>query len=154
MPTPVSVAWELDVVFKSASPRRVWGWAIISRTRDGKVFVDKQGDVTEPEDIEEAAYDFVLKGVGLGGEMHEGVAQSRLIESMAFTPEKIKALGIPDGVLPVGHFVGYEVPEATYQRVVRGDRLMFSVEGGADVKIVEMPEDDDLAPLTLRCEVA
>lgn len=130
------ITWEVEIIRKVDAPQqRVFGWGLITRTSKGVVVVDKQGDVTEPEDMEEAAYDFA-KSAGLGGEMHEGDARARLIESVAFTPEKIAALGIPDGILPVAHWVGFEVPAATFKRVQAGERLMFSVEGTAEPEAV------------------
>lgn len=132
----VATLWEVQVIRKVETPQqRVFGWGLITRTSEGVVVVDKQGDMTEVEDMEEAAYDFA-KSAGLGGEMHEGAATARLIESMAFTPEKLDALGIPAGVLPVAHWVGFEVPAATFKRVQAGERLMFSVEGTAEPEAV------------------
>jgi hypothetical protein len=66
-----------------------------------------------------------------GGEMHAGEADSVLIESMVFTPDKLAKMGIPEGVVPYGWWVGYQVTPALFAKVKEGTRLMFSIEGTA-----------------------
>lgn len=55
----------------------------------------------EPEELENAAYEFVLL-YREGGEMHERDGAAVLIESVVFTEEKMQAMGIPVGTLPIG----------------------------------------------------
>ena len=70
----------------------------LSRTlkpiHDGEVIEDWQKDIVEPEDLENAAYEFVLL-YREGGEMHERGGAAVLIESVVFTEEKMRAMGIP-----------------------------------------------------------
>ena len=47
-----------------------FGWASVSMRVDGEVIEDWQNDIVEPEDLENAAYEFVLL-YREGGEMHE-----------------------------------------------------------------------------------
>lgn len=123
--------WSVDIKKIDPEQRRVFGFGIISQTSDGQPVVDLQGDYAPPDEMEEAAYDF-CKNVRTGGEMHEGPARATLIESMAFTPEKLAALGIPAGSVPTAHWVGFEVPPESFDRVKRGELKMFSIEGSAD----------------------
>jgi hypothetical protein len=49
-----------------------------------------------------------------------------------FTKEKQSALGIPDGVLPEGWWVGFHVPDAeVFAKIKTGEYEMFSVQGSA-----------------------
>lgn len=75
-----------------------------------------------------------------GGEMHEGAARSVLVESIVLTPEKLEALGIAKGTVPLGWWVGYRVPAELYKRVQLGSRIMFSIEGqGARIPVSQSP---------------
>ena len=64
----------------------------------------------EPEELESAAYQFV-ELYREGGEMHERGGCAVLVESMVFTKEKQQALGIPDGTLPIGWWIGFKVTD-------------------------------------------
>ena len=119
-----------EIVEKAAERRQVFGWASVSADRDGHPVVDLGGDVIPVSELEKAAYGFV-KDSRAGGEMHEGDASHRLIASVVFTPEIQKALRIPDGTLPVGWFVGFEVPQEAFDRVRAGMRLQMSIQGQA-----------------------
>lgn len=64
--------------------------------------------------------------------MHERGGCAVLIESMVFTPEKCAALGISEGTLPVGWFIGFKVTdEDVWKKVKSGEYPMFSIEGTA-----------------------
>ena len=54
----------------------------------------------DPEELENAAYDFV-RLYREGGEMHERGDCAILVESVVFTEEKMEAMGIPVGTIPV-----------------------------------------------------
>jgi hypothetical protein len=85
----------------------------------------------EPEELESAAYQFV-ELYREGGEMHERGGCAVLVESMVFTKEKQQALGIPDGTLPVGWWIGFKVTdEDVWSKVKNGTYPMFSIEGTA-----------------------
>jgi cation transport regulator len=114
---------------------RVFGWAYQCR-KGGAEVVDHSGEVIPPEELEPAVYDFMLES-GLGSDMHEEeqVGVGGAIESMFYTPEKWRALGVPDDLaatLPTGWWVGFQYdPEGeAFANVERGDRLMFSIGGG------------------------
>lgn len=124
------------VVKRAGEPHRVYGWASLATTKAGKPVVDLQGDVIDISDLETAAAEFV-KEYRQGGEMHRGAAPNRLMASVVFTPEVLAALEIPDGLLPQGWLVGFEVDEEQFSKVAAGERLMFSIEGTADVEEID-----------------
>jgi len=119
----------------------VFGWANIALQEDGTPPIDWQGDVIDPEVLESAAYNFVLQH-GVANQSHEwGTDCGWLVESVMFTKEKMLALGIPEGTVPEGWFVGFYIPDpVVYQKVKDGEFKMFSIEGYA--RRVPMAETD------------
>jgi Putative phage serine protease XkdF len=116
------------VVEKREAEHEIFGWVVLSQKRDGSDLIDLQGDHVTLPDLEATVYEAMATGLH-GGEMHQGDAEARIIESMVWTPEKAARLGIPEGVLPAGWWIGQRVGEETFQRVRIGDRLWFSIEG-------------------------
>lgn len=109
----------------------VFGWANIAIDTTGNFPIDWDGDFTDPSDLEKAAYSFVLK-YRQTGENHEGEAKGELVESVMFTKEKQEAMGIPEGVVPEGWWVGFHVPDAeVFAKIKSGEYQMFSVQGQA-----------------------
>lgn len=93
---------------------------------------DWQKDIVEPEELENAAYRFV-ELYREGGEMHERGGAAVLVESVVFTEEKMKAIGIPAGALPVGWWIGFQVlDKEVWGKVKSGAYSMFSIEGEAE----------------------
>lgn len=120
-----------------------FGWANISIRSDGEVIEDWQEDIIEPADLENAAYEFV-RLYREGGEMHERGGVATLVESVVFTEEKCKAMGIPEGTLPVGWWIGFKVLDKdVWEKVKDGTYSMFSIEGEAERKEVKDDESDD-----------
>lgn len=112
--------------------RLAFGWASVSARIDGEVIEDYQGDIIEPEELEEAAYEYV-RLYGEGGEMHERGGVAVLVESVVFTEEKVRVMGIPEGTVPVGWWIGFKVTdEDVWEKVKDGTYSMFSVEGTAE----------------------
>ena len=108
-----------------------FGWAYVSQDEGGNQTEDHSGDQLEPEELESAAYQFV-ELYREGGEMHERGGCAVLVESMVFTKEKQQALGIPDGTLPIGWWIGFKVTdEDVWSKVKDGTYPMFSIEGTA-----------------------
>ena len=109
----------------------VFGWASISYTADGEHLEDLQHDLIDPEDMEESAYEYVLNFRDTG-ELHnpDMRKKGRLVESVVFTTEKMKAMGIPEGILPIGWWVGFKIDDdEAWEKVKNGTYRMFSVEG-------------------------
>ena len=126
--------------------RLVFGWASISITADGEQLEDLQHDLIDPEDLEEAAYEFVLHFRDTG-ELHNPRLRKKgkLVESCVFTAEKQKAMGLPEGILPVGWWIGFKIEDdEAWEKVKNGTYKMFSIEGKAQRIPVEKaaPEPD------------
>lgn len=108
-----------------------FGWASVSVQTDGEQVVDWQKDLIDPEDLEAAAYRYV-ELYRDGGEMHERGGVAVLIESMVFTPEKLKAMGLEDGSIPIAWWIGFHVTDQdVWEKVKDGTYSMFSIEGKA-----------------------
>lgn len=123
---------------KSEDEKRLaFGWANISVDEMGEQLIDWQQDMIDPEELENAAYEFV-KLYREGGEMHERGDCAILIESVVFTEEKMQAMGIPDGTLPIGWWIGFYVTDDdVWEKVKSGEYPMFSIEGEAERVEVE-----------------
>ena len=101
---------------------------------------DWQEDIVEPEELENAAYRFV-ELYREGGEMHERGGAAVLVESVVFTAEKMVAIGIPVGTLPIGWWIGFKVTDDdVWEKVKDGTYKMFSIEGEAER--VEVKSDE------------
>lgn len=108
-----------------------FGWANVAVTAGGKQIEDYHEDMIDTEELEQAAYGFV-ELYREGGEMHERGGCAVLIESMIFTKEKIQALGIAEGTLPEGWWIGFKVTDPdVWDKVKDGTYPMFSIEGEA-----------------------
>lgn len=109
-----------------------FGWASVSMRVDGELIEDWQKDIVEPQELEHAAYEYV-RLYREGGEMHERGGAAILIESVVFTEEKMKAMGIPEGSIPVGWWIGFQVLDGqVWEKVKDGTYQMFSIEGEAE----------------------
>ena len=111
----------------------VFGWASVAERANGEQVVDWQDDIVEISELEKAAYDFV-QFYREGSEMHKrgGTNVAEAIESMVFTPEKRAMLGIPEGVVPNGWWLGFKVNDRdVWEKVKNGTYKMFSIEGQA-----------------------
>jgi len=104
-----------------------------------KAKVDLQGDVIYLNDLETAAYDFVLKS-RLGDADHERIA-GVMVESFMATEEKYLAMGIPADVVKTlnkGWWIGFKVDDAAWEGVKNGTYKMFSVFGAAKTEEIEV----------------
>lgn len=119
-------------IVKSDDEKRLaFGWANVSIKVDGEQLPDLQGDMIDPEVLENAAYKFV-ELYRSGGEMHERGGVAQLIESCVFTREKMWAIGIPEGLIPEGWWIGFKVlDDEVWEKVKNGEYSMFSIEGEA-----------------------
>lgn len=127
-------------IYKTESDKRlVFGWASISITVDGEQLEDRQKDMIDPEDLEEAAYEYVLNFRDTGEEHIPTMRKKgKLVESCVFTAEKQKAMGIPEGIVPVGWWIGFKIEDDdAWERVKNGTYKMFSIEGKANREQVE-----------------
>lgn len=108
--------------------RMIWGWASVIE-EDGTVVTDKQGDKIELAELSNAAREF-MKFYRVGGDMHDVMGTGDIVESIVFTPDLQKALGID--LKKVGWFIGYHVTsDDVWKRVKSGDLKAFSFGGRA-----------------------
>lgn len=114
--------------------RLVFGWASVSITVDGEQLEDRQQDLIDPEDLEEAAYEYVLNFRDTGERHNPNLRKKgKLVESCVFTAEKQKAMGLPEGILPVGWWIGFKIEDdEAWEKVKNGTYKMFSIEGKAN----------------------
>jgi len=129
-------------ILKSKDKRLVFGWASVSITADGELLQDLQSDSIAPDDLETAAYEYVLQFRD-GGEEHQPELRqkAKLVESCVFTEEKQNALGIPPGTLPVGWWIGFYVEDDdAWEKIKNGTYQMFSIEGTATRIPIELEE--------------
>lgn len=126
--------------------RLVFGWANVAIRKDGEQIVDYQGDMFDPEDLEEAAYDYVLHFRDAGEEHISHLRKkAKLVESVVFTKEKMAAMGIPEGIVPEGWWIGFKVHDDTaWDKIKKGQYRMFSIEGnGVRVPVIEKSKKED-----------
>lgn len=116
--------------------RLVFGFANVSARADGTAIVDLQNDEIPPAVLEKAAYQFVLD-FRESGEMHKGGAVGELVESMMFTPEKLKALGLAENAIAPRWWVGFKLSDESFAKVATGQYRMFSIQGKYTADMVD-----------------
>lgn len=121
--------------------RLIFGWASVAITKTGEQIVDYQNDIIDPEDLEEAVYNYVLDFRDSGEEHIASLRKKgRMVESCMFTKEKMQAMGIPEGIVPEGWWIGFYIDDdEAWEKVKNGTYRMFSVEGKG---VREEVEDD------------
>lgn len=129
-----------EIVKVDEDKRLVFGWASIIKDESGKILLDRQDDFIDSEDeLEGAAYDYVLNSRD-GGEMHVRRGVSKMVESVVFTEEKQRALGIPVGSMPTGWWIGFKVTDnSVWNQVKKGEYAGFSVHGSGRRESTELP---------------
>lgn len=135
----VTIGGTMEIAKADEPARNVFGWASVIE-KDGATVTDHQGDRIELAELEKAAYEYVLDWRE-SGDMHDkGPVRGRVIESMVFTPEKLDALGIEKGTMPVtGWWLGVHFDDAElFEKVRSGERPAFSIEGQA----IRVPVED------------
>lgn len=140
-------------IYKTDDDKRlVFGWASVSITVDGEQLEDRQKDIIDPEDLEEAAYEYVLNFRDTGEEHISTMRKKgKLVESCVFTAEKQKAIGIPEGTLPIGWWIGFKIEDdAAWERVKNGTYRMFSIEGKANRIPVEKSQPKGCGVLVVQ----
>ena len=126
------VTWEGEFAKVDADKQQVFGWASVIEV-NGEPVVDLQGDRISADEMEKAAYTYVVKS-RKGGDMHlrdnwEPIQKSDMIESFIVTDEKREAMGLPDSV-PTGWWVGFQVQDPTlWTDIKEGRRTGFSIHG-------------------------
>lgn len=122
---------EVDIFKADVEQNMVFGWANVAVNKNGSITLDWQDDVIPANVLEKAAYNYVLK-YRTTGEMHEGEEVGYLVESVMFTKEKQLAMGIPEGTVSEGWWVGFYIPDKdVVAKIKDGTYQMFSIQGTA-----------------------
>lgn len=127
-----SMTWNADISEIDDEKRQVFGFATVTHV-DGEEVIDRQGDYIPLEEIEKAAYNYVLTS-RVGGDMHsrDGAGPKHtadLIESVVFSPEKAEAMGIDD-CPKYGWWIGMRVNDDDQWNMVKnGERTGISIHG-------------------------
>lgn len=129
---------DIEVSKVDLDKQLVFGWASVVKL-NGAPVVDYQNDFMTEDDLEEAAYRYVMSS-RVGGHMHKRVGKaldiddapvhvSDMVESFVFTDEKCAALGLPDD-FPRGWWTGFKIndPEI-WSEVKKGKLPGFSIHG-------------------------
>jgi hypothetical protein len=122
---------KFDFIYKSTDQGLVSGWANVAVNANGSLPLDWDNDIISPYVLEQAAINFMLD-YRASGVMHEGGPVGTVVESIVFTKEKQRAIGIPEGFVPQGWFITALIndPEAR-EGIKSGKYRMFSIQGAA-----------------------
>jgi hypothetical protein len=137
---------KLQITKVDTENRMVFGFFNVNKIGD-ELVEDLQQDTIETEELEKAAYDFVLNA-RIAGESHLRKGVGNLVESMMFTYEKEQAIlktleqiGIKDAQFSLGvegWWGGFQITdEEVLAKIDKGDYPMFSVGGKAEQRIEE-----------------
>lgn len=128
-----NVVWEGTFSKFDDDKQLAFGWASVVEI-NGQPVVDRQGDYISADDLEDAAYKYMLES-RKGGHMHrrdeldQPVGVSDIVESVVFTPEKIAKMGLPSST-PVGWWIGTKIHDSgVWQEVKKGNLGGFSIHG-------------------------
>jgi hypothetical protein len=137
---------KLQITKVDKENRMVFGFFNVNKIGD-ELVEDLQQDTIETEELEKAAYDFVLNA-RIAGESHLRKGVGNLVESMMFTYEKEQAIlktleqiGIKGAQFSLGiegWWGGFQITdEEVLAKIDKGDYPMFSVGGKAEQRIEE-----------------
>ena len=108
--------------------RLVYGWFSVVE-KGGEPVVDTQDHIIEEAVLQKAVHNFITQS-RVGKVMHEGGQASVLVDSMVFTKDVQKALGIDLGM--VGWFGAFKVlDDAAWEAAKKGELPAFSIGGFA-----------------------
>ena len=129
-------SWSADIPISKTDDdeQLVFGWLSVAVDKDGNQIEDLQGDIIDPLELEKGAYNYVLtQSVNkVAGEMHTNIGIGRLAESVVFTKEKMRAMGLPEGSMPEAWWVGYKIDDKdVWTKVKDGTYKAFSIGGRA-----------------------
>jgi hypothetical protein len=137
---------KLQITKVDKENRMVFGFFNVNKIGD-ELVEDLQQDIIETEELEKAAYDFVLNA-RIAGDSHLRKGVGNLVESMVFTVEKqlailktLEQIGIKDAQFNLGiegWWGGFQITdEEVLAKIDNGDYPMFSVGGKAEQRIEE-----------------
>jgi hypothetical protein len=133
--------WSATVPITKTEPKRMmaFGWLYVSETAEGEQVIDHSGEFVTIEDLELAAYDWMLESQE-GGDNHTRTGVARVVECFVCTPEKLVAMGIEVSKAPAGWWVGFKIDDPeVWAKVESGEYAMMSIGGTAIQEEVEEP---------------
>lgn len=126
----MDISLQGDFAKVDSERRLAFGWAYVADD-DGNVVVDHSGDFVDKvalPDLEESAYEYVLKSREADDNHERFDNIAKLVESVFITPEKLKAMGLEGG--RTGLWVGFKIQDdAVWQKVKSGEYSAFSIRG-------------------------
>lgn len=133
--TMTQIEKSCEVLKTDDEQRLVYGWAWVNSV-DGELVFDEQDQGIETGELQKAAHAFMLE-VRKAGSVHmrdpetgEKIKKGEVVESMVFTPELQKALGIDLG--KTGWFIVSKVSDdEQWQKIKALDHISFSIGGRA-----------------------
>ncbi len=121
-----------EIITKQEELQVVWGWASVIK-EDGKVVVDSQDDVISEVSLLKAAHEFVTD-FRQGKVMHHGRKVATLVESVVFTDDLQKALGID--LKKIGWLIAMKVLDEDVWKLVKNGTLQaFSIGGSVEARV-------------------
>jgi hypothetical protein len=127
------ITWSGTISKTDDSKRQVFGYATVTHI-NGEPVVDLQGDYVPLDEIEKAAYTYVVQS-RKGGDMHrrdgdQPLHTADLVESFVITPEKLEKMGLDKDAVPHGWWVGFKVnDDQQWSDIQSGKRTGFSIHG-------------------------
>ena len=129
-----------EPLVKDDSNHCLFGMAYVAKKLDGSQVYDHSGEFVKEEnfeDLENATYLFNL-AYRDADIRHDCVAKGQLVESVVMTKEKQEAMGIPEGVVPLGVWMGYFFEkDEDWNEISKMESPMFSLYGSAIKEEVE-----------------
>lgn len=140
----------MQINIAKADPKRKMVFGFFSVNKVGNELVeDLQGDLIETEELEKAAYDYVLNA-RVQGEGHTREGVGRLVESAVLTYEKQQAIQkclADQGITATidlgceGWFGGFKVDDdSVWKAIEKGEYPAFSIGGSG--KRIPVKEDN------------
>jgi hypothetical protein len=137
-------------VRKADAQQLAMGWASVVSDAQGRIVVDRQGDVIRMADITKAAHDY-MRTDRTGGIVHmqlpnaagvmEPVRVGQVIEGLIVTPVVKAVLGLPADT-PHGFAITMHVSHASaWKATEAGTFKMFSIGGRATRRAVSLPRE-------------
>ena len=131
---------EPETMIKDNKNNCIFGWGYLAIDKDGVQQIDHSGELVKEENFEDLelavyAYNLAFREADM---QHDCIAKGYLVESMVFTKEKMKIMGIPDGILPQAVWLGFHFPnDDDYNEICKLDKPMFSLYGKATKEVIE-----------------
>lgn len=114
-------------IFKTFEEQRLaYGWLYVTE-ENGERMIDHSGEFIEEDELAKAAHKYMLDS-RKGKILHQGKAIADIVESMVFTKELQKILGID--LKKSGWVVGYKVhDDEAWSKIKSGEFKMLSIGG-------------------------